>query len=92
MNNNVNINPTAVIEYNFKHAFSYRLLWYLLSIYDVETRRVGIDKQRIIKELNSSYYSVNSALDELVGKHVITKLHWSNIWYSISPKVLIKVK
>lgn len=71
MNNKVTINPVYVLNWDFKHIFSYKLMVHILSHYNTNIKAIIIDKQDIKLRYNSNSYSINSALKELIDKDII---------------------
>lgn len=66
MNNRCTINPQLIIKYDFKHLFTYRMLYHIMAYYDTDSKRIFIDKQDIALRYNSNHHSVNNAIKELI--------------------------
>ena len=89
MNNKCTVNPQLIIKYDFKHLFTYRMLYHIMAYYDTDSKRVFIDKQDITLRYNSNHHSVNNAINELIDNNIITKYkHYKN-QYTINNKVFI---
>ena len=89
MNNRCTINPQLIIKYNFKHIFTYRILYHIMAYYDTDSKRVFIDKQDIALKYNSNHHSVNNALKELINNKVITPYNYYKNQYKINDKVFL---
>lgn len=90
MNNKCTINLQIVSKYDFKHLFSYRLLYYIMSNYDINTKTVCINKQDLISKYNTTNYSIDSAINELIDNNVIKIYKYHKSQYKINNKVFIK--
>lgn len=90
MNNRVTINPKEVIKYNFKHIFSYRLLYHIMAYYDTDSNRVFIDSQDICSKYNVSNYSVSNAIKELLSYNIISSYKYYKRQYIINKNIFIK--
>lgn len=89
MNNKCTVNPQLIIKYDFKHLFTYRMLYHIMAYYDTDSKRVFIDKQDITLRYNSNHHSVNNAINELIDNNIITKYkHYKN-QYTINNKVFL---
>ena len=89
MNNKVTINPQLISKHNFKHIFTYILLYHIMIYYDTEVRRVRLNKAEIVLKYNCSNYSVSKALDELKDNGIITNYNYYKDWYSVNNKIFI---
>lgn len=89
MNNKCTINPQLIIKYDFKHLFTYRMLYHIMAYYDTDSKRVFIDKQDIVLRYNSNYHSVNNAIKELIDNNIIAKCKHHKNQYTINNKVFI---
>ena len=89
MNNKVTINPQLVIKYNFKHLFTYRLLYHLMAYYDTELRRIRLNQAEIVNMYGSNNKTVKWAIEELIDNGVITPYNQYKNWYSVNNKVFI---
>lgn len=86
MNNKIVINPKRIIDYDFKHIFTYRLLFHIMLHYDNELKRVYLDKQDIADRYVVSYKTVCKCFDELKENNIIDNVkHYKN-WYSFNNK------
>lgn len=90
MNNKCTINLQIVSKYDFKHLFSYRLLYYIMSNYDINTKTVCINKQDLVSKYNTTNYSIDSAINELIDNDVIKIYKYHKSQYKINNKVFIK--
>lgn len=90
MNNKCTINFQIVSKYDFKHLFSYRLLYYIMSNYDINTKTVCINKQDLVSKYNTTNYSIDSAINELIDNDVIKIYKYHKSQYKINNKVFIK--
>lgn len=90
MNNKCTINLQIVSKYDFKHLFSYRLLYYIMSNYDINTKTVCINKQDLISKYNTTNYSIDSAINKLIDNNVIKIYKYHKSQYKINNKVFIK--
>lgn len=89
MNNKVTINPQLVIKYNFKHLFTYRLLYHLMAYYDTELRRIRLNQAEIVNMYGSNNKTVKWAIEELIDNGIITPYNQYKNWYSVNNKVFI---
>lgn len=89
MNNKCTINPQLIIKYDFKHLFTYRMLYHIMAYYDTDNKRVFIDKQDIVLRYNSNYHSVNNAIKELIYNNIITKYKHHKNQYTVNNKVFL---
>lgn len=89
MNNKCTINPQLIIKYDFKHLFTYRMLYHIMAYYDTDSKKVFIDKQDIVLRYNSNYHSVNNAIKELIDNNIIAKYKHHKNQYTINNKVFI---
>lgn len=89
MNNKCTINPQLIIKYNFKHNFTYRMLYHIMAYYDKDSERIFIDRHDIILKYNVNYYSINNAIDELLSFGIITRHKYYKNQYLINTKVFI---
>lgn len=90
MNNKVIINPLIIIKYNFKHAFTYKLLYHIMIYYDTELNRVHIDKNELILKYVISDKTVKVSIKELIDNEIIEPYNYYKNWYSVNRKVFIK--
>lgn len=90
MNNRCTVNPQLIIKYNFKHIFTYRMLYHIMAYYDIDSKRIFIDKQDIALRYNSNHHSVNNAINELINNNIITPYNCYKNQYSINTKVFIR--
>ena len=89
MNNKVIVNPQLILKYDFKHLFTYRMLYHIMAYYDTDSKRVFIDKQDIALRYGSNHYSVNKAMEELIDRKVITPYNYYKNQYSVDTKVFV---
>lgn len=89
MNNRCTINPQLIIKYDFKHLFTYRMLYHIMAYYDTDSKRVFIDKQDIALRYNSNHHSVNNAIKELIDNGIISKYNYYKNQYTINNKVFL---
>lgn len=89
MNNRCTINPQLIIKYDFKHLFTYRMLYHIMTYYDTDSKRVFIDKADIAIRYNSNHHSVNNAINELIADKVITPYNYYKNQYAVDTKVFI---
>lgn len=89
MNNKVTINPQLIIKYDFKHIFTYRLLYHIMIHYDRELRRVRLNKAELVFKYSRSDYSVIKAIEELKDNDIITNYNYYKDWYSVNNKIFI---
>lgn len=89
MNNKVTINPQLIGRCDFKHLFTYKLLYHIMIYYDTELRRVRLNKAELVLKYNCSNYSVSKALDELKDNGIITNYNYYKDWYSVNNKIFI---
>lgn len=92
MNEKCIINPIKALAYNFKHNFSYRLLFHIMIHYDKEDGYVIINKVNLIELYNSNYHSVNNAVNELIDAGVIERYKRYKDAYKVDKEVLVNVK
>lgn len=89
MNNKCTINPQLIIKYDFKHLFTYRMLYHIMAYYDTDSKRIFIDKQDIALRYNSNHHSVNNTIKELIDNGIISKYNYYKNQYTINNKVFI---
>lgn len=89
MNNKVTINPQLIAKYDFKHLFTYKLLYHIMINYDVELRRVRLNKQELLIKYNSNSKTLKVAMDELIDNKIITTYNYYKDWYSVDNKIFI---
>lgn len=89
MNNKVTINPQLVIKYDFKHIFTYRLLYHIMIHYDRELRRVRLNKAELVSKYGRSDYSVIKAIEELKDNGIVANYNYYKDWYSVNNKIFI---
>lgn len=89
MNNKCTINPQLIIKYDFKHLFTYRMLYHIMAYYDTDSKRIFIDKQDIALRYNSNHHSVNNAIKELIDNSIISKCNYYKNQYTINNKVFL---
>lgn len=89
MNNKCTINPQLIIKYDFKHIFTYRMLYHIIAYYDTDSKRIFIDKQDIALRYNSNHHSVNNAIKELIDNGIISKYNYYKNQYTINNKVFL---
>lgn len=89
INNKVTINPQLIIRCNFKHIFTYRLLYHIMINYDIELRRVRLNKAEIVLKYSCSDYSVSKAIEELKVYGIITNYNYYKDWYYVNNKIFI---
>lgn len=89
MNNKVTVNPQLILKYDFKHLFTYRMLYHIMAYYDIDSKRVFIDKQDITLRYGSNHHSVKNAIDELILHKVITPYNYYKNQYSVDTKVFV---
>lgn len=89
MNNKCTINPQLIIKYDFKHLFTYRMLYHIMAYYDTDSKRIFIDKQDIALRYNSNHHSVNNAIKELIDNSIISKYNYYKNQYTINNKVFL---
>lgn len=84
MNNRCTVNPQLIIKYDFKHLFTYRMLYHIMAYYDTDSKRIFIDKQDIALRYNSNHHSVNNAIKELIDNGIISKYNYYKNQYTIN--------
>lgn len=89
MNNKCTINPQLIIKYDFKHIFTYKLLYHIMAYYDNDSKTLMLDKQDIELRYNSNHHSVNNAIRELIDYKVIVPNKSYKNKYTINNKVFI---
>lgn len=89
MNNRCTINPQLIIKYDFKHLFTYSMLYHIMAYYDTDSKRIFIDKQDIALRYNSNHHSVNNAIKELIDNGIISKYNYYKNQYTINNKVFL---
>ncbi len=89
MNNKCTINPQLIIKYDFKHIFTYKLLYHIMVYYDSDSKTLLLDKEDIIIRYNSNHHSVNNAIRELIDYKVIIPNKSYKNKYTIDNKVFI---
>lgn len=89
MNNKCTVNPQLIIKYDFKHLFTYRMLYHIMAYYDTDSKRIFIDKQDIALRYNSNHHSVNNAINELIDNGIISKYNYYKNQYTINNKVFL---
>ena len=89
MNNRCTVNPQLIIKYDFKHLFTYRMLYHIMAYYDTDSKRIFIDKQDIALRYNSNHHSVNNAIKELIDNGIISKYNYYKNQYTINNKVFL---
>jgi hypothetical protein len=89
MNNRCTINPQLIIKYDFKHLFTYRMLYHIMTYYDTDSKRVFIDKADIAMRYNSNHHSVNNAINELIDNKIISPYNYYKNQYVVDTKVFI---
>lgn len=90
MNNKVTINPQLIAKYDFKHLFSYKLIYHIMIYYDTELHRVRLNVSELINQYNGNNKTIKSAIEELVDNNIIIKSDIYSNWYNINTKVFIK--
>lgn len=89
MNNKVTINPQLINKHSFKHIFTYKLLYHIMIYYDIELRRIRLNKAELVLKYNCSDYSVSKAIDELKNNNIIANYNYYKNWYSVDNKIFI---
>lgn len=89
MNNICTVNPQLIIKYDFKHLFTYRMLYHIMAYYDTDSKRIFIDKQDIALRYNGNHHSVNNAINELIANKIITPYNYYKNQYVVDTKVFI---
>ena len=89
MNYRCTVNPQLIIRYDFKHIFTYRMLYHIMAYYDTDSRRVFIDKHDIIIKYGSNKKSVDSAIAELINNKIIEPYNYYKNQYKINDKVFV---
>lgn len=90
MNNKCTINPQLIIKYDFKHLFTYRMLYHIMAYYNTDSKRVFIDKQDIALRYNSNHHAVTNAINELLDNGIIIRCNYYKNQYTINTKVFIR--
>ena len=89
MNRKCTINLKNDDDINYKHHFTYRLLFYIMKRYDKDCKRIIIDKDEVIKECNTNHVSLNNAIKELISKGIIIRYNEYKNCYKINNKFFI---
>lgn len=90
MNAKCIINPIVLVKYNFKHHFSYKLMFYIMTYYDTKVGYVVIDKNTIIDIFNINRHTVANAIDELKRNKIIKRYKHFKDKYTVNDKIFIK--
>lgn len=87
MNNKCTISVDNVISYEFKHNFTYKLLFHIMKYYDNEIHKVKLEQKEIMELYNINRISVRVAIEELLDKGIIIPVsHYKN-WYNVNYKL-----
>lgn len=89
MNNKVTINPQLISRCDFKHLFTYRLLYHIMIHYDVELRRVYLNRAELIIRYNSNHKTFKLSMEELIDNNIIVPYNYYKDWYSVNNKIFI---
>lgn len=89
MNSKVTINPKLIIKCDFKHIFTYRLMYHILAYYDRHNNFLWLDKEDIQFRYNSNHHSVNNAVRELIDKEIIFVVEGRKNLYRINRKIFL---
>ena len=89
MNRKCTVNPQVIINFNFKHIFTYRLMYHIMAYYDTDSRKVYIDKDDIVLKYGSNYTAVRKAVNELIENGIIVRYNEFKNMYKINSKVFI---
>lgn len=90
MNNKCTINPQLIIKCDFKHIFTYRMLYHIMVYYDTDSETIFIDRQDIAIRYNTNYKSVCNAINELIFKEVIIKKDNYKYIYKVNKRIFIE--
>lgn len=89
MNNKVTINPKAILKYDFRHIFTYKLLYHIMVNYNTGLCRVYLNRKELVEKYNVSDYSIIKAIGELVNNNIINSYSYCVDWYVVNKKVFI---
>ena len=89
MNNKVTINPQLISRCDFKHLFTYRLLYHIMIHYDIELRRVYLNRAELIIRYNSNHKTFKLSMEELIDNNIIVPYNYYKDWYSVNNKIFI---
>ena len=92
MNDKVEVSPELILKYDFKHLFTYRLLFHIMGSYNIELNKVELNKQKIIKQYNSNYKTINIAIRELLDKGIIAYHSHDKAQYKVKTNFIVKHK
>lgn len=89
MNRKCTVNPQVIIEFNFKHIFTYKLMYHIMAYYDTNSAKVYIDKDDIVLRYSSNHTAVRNAIKELLENGIIVRYNEFKNMYKINYKVFI---
>lgn len=89
MNNKVTINPGLIMKYDFKHIFTYRLLYYIMIYYNPKVGKILLNKAELVSNYGRCSYSVVKAIEELEEDNIITSCDDCIDYYSINENIFI---
>lgn len=92
MNNRVAVNPELILKCDFKHLFTYKLLFHVMAYYDAEVNKVKIDKKEIRETYIVSHKTLNVAVEELLEKEIIVLCPYCKNHYRVKTNFIVKYK
>lgn len=61
-----------------------------MTNYDTNAKVIYIDKEYLVSNYNTTYYSIDSAINELINNDVIKIYKYHKSQYKINNKIFIK--
>lgn len=90
MNNKCTINVSNINAYDFKHNFSYRLLFHIMSHYDIEMNKVKLEPKEIYLTHNINRVTFRNSINELLDKGIIKCIDGYKYWYDVDYKLFLE--
>lgn len=90
MNNKCTINVGNINNYDFKHNFSYILLFHIMSYYDIEMNKVKLEPKEISIMYNINLVTLRSSINELLDKGIIKRIESYKYWYNVNYKLFLE--
>jgi hypothetical protein len=89
MNRKCTVNPVTLNSFNFKHNFTYRLLYYVILYYDFDSKRLYLDKDDVSQKYNINRVSLRNAINELIENDIIVKYNGFKNVYKVNNKLFV---
>lgn len=90
MNNKCTINVSNINNYDFKHNFTYRLLFHIMQNYDIEMNKVKLDTKEISIIYNMNHKTLKCAIEELIDKSIIIPINHYKYWYNVNYRLFLE--